>query len=151
MDLRLALHELEAAHGLDDGASRRLQALAGLGDEPRALKRWLPLGLAVLAAALLGLGLIFWIAANWETLGRFGRFAVLQGAIVAMGIGALARPAWRAPLALVVLLATGALFAYFGQTYQTGADPGNCSRCGPRSPCRSRSRCAPTCCGRPGR
>ena len=123
MDLRLALHELEAAHGLDDGASRRLQALAGLGDEPRALKRWLPLGLAVLAAALLGLGLIFWIAANWETLGRFGRFAVLQGAIVAMGIGALARPAWRAPLALVVLLATGALFAYFGQTYQTGADP----------------------------
>ena len=44
MDLRLALHELEAAHGLDDGASRRLQALAGLGDEPRALKRWLPLG-----------------------------------------------------------------------------------------------------------
>jgi uncharacterized membrane protein len=27
------------------------------------------------------------------------------------------------PLALVVLLATGALFAYFGQTYQTGADP----------------------------
>ncbi len=123
MDLRLALHELEAAHGLDEGASRRLQALAGLGDEPRALKRWLPLGLAVLAAALLGLGLIFWIAANWETLGRFGRFAVLQGAIVAMGIGALARPAWRAPLALVVLLATGALFAYFGQTYQTGADP----------------------------
>ena len=123
MDLRLALHELEAAHGLDDGASRRLQALAGLGDEPRALKRWLPLGLAGLAAALLGLGLIFWSAANWETLGRFGRFAVLQGAIVAMGIGALARPAWRAPLALVVLLATGALFAYFGQTYQTGADP----------------------------
>jgi len=27
------------------------------------------------------------------------------------------------PLALLVLLATGALFAYFGQTYQTGADP----------------------------
>jgi len=123
MDLRLALHELEAAQGLDAQASRRLQALAGLGDEPRALKRWLPLGLAVLAAALLGLGLIFWIAANWETLGRFGRFAVLQGAIVAMGVGALARPAWRAPLALVLLLATGALFAYFGQTYQTGADP----------------------------
>ena len=123
MDLRLALHELEAAQGLDAQASRRLQALAGLGEEPRALKRWLPLGLAVLAAALLGLGLIFWIAANWETLGRFGRFAVLQGAIVAMGVGALARPAWRAPLALVVLLATGALFAYFGQTYQTGADP----------------------------
>lgn len=92
-------------------------------DEPAGLARWLPLGLAALAAALLGLGLIFWIAANWDTLGRFGRFAVLQGAIVVVGAGALLRPAWRAPLALLVLLATGALFAYFGQTYQTGADP----------------------------
>lgn len=123
MDLRLALHDLEAAHRLDAQASRRLRALSALDAEPAALKRWLPLGLGVLAAALLGLGLIFWIAANWETLGRFGRFAVLQGAIVVMGVAALARPAWRAPLALVVLLATGALFAYFGQTYQTGADP----------------------------
>lgn len=123
MDLRLALYRLAAEHGLDAQASRRLEALAGLDAEPPALKRWLPLGLGALAAALLGLGLIFWIAANWETLGRFGRFAVLQGTIVAMGAGALARPAWRAPLSLVVLLAIGALFAYFGQTYQTGADP----------------------------
>ncbi|MFT3665696.1 DUF2157 domain-containing protein [Piscinibacter sp.] len=123
MDLRLALHELEATHGLDAPTARRLHDIAGLGAEPAALARRLPLGLAVLAAALLGLGLIFWIAANWDTLGRFGRFAVLQGAIAAVGLGALLRPAWRAPLALLVLLATGALFAYFGQTYQTGADP----------------------------
>lgn len=123
MDLRLALHELEAAHALDARACRRLAELAALEAEPAALRRWLPLGLGMLAAALLGLGLIFWIAAHWDTLGRFGRFALLQGAVVAMGLGALARPAWRAPLALVVLLATGALFAFFGQTYQTGADP----------------------------
>ncbi len=123
MDLRLALHALAAEHRLDASASRRLEALAGFDAEPAPLRRWLPIGLAALAAALLGLGLVFWIAANWETLGRFGRFAVLQGAIVAMAAGALWRPAWRAPLSLLVLLATGALFAYFGQTYQTGADP----------------------------
>lgn len=123
MDLRLALYRLAAEQGLDAAATARLEALAGFDAEPPALKRWLPLGMAALAAALLGLGLIFWIAANWETLGRFGRFAVLQGAIVAMGAAACVRPAWRAPLSLVVLLATGALFAYFGQTYQTGADP----------------------------
>lgn len=123
MDLRLALHELTEAHRLDDAAARRLEAIAALDAEPVALQRWLPLGLAALAAALLGLGLIFWIAAQWDTLGRFGRFAVLQAAVLALGLGALWRPAWRAPLALVVLLATGALFAFFGQTYQTGADP----------------------------
>ncbi len=123
MDLRLALHELADEHRLDAAAARRLEALGGFDAEPPALRRWLPLGLAALAAALIGLGLVFWIAANWETLGRFGRFAVLQGAIVAMGVGAMLRPAWRAPMALLVLLATGALFAYFGQTYQTGADP----------------------------
>lgn len=123
MDLRLALYELAAEHRLDARASRRLEALAGFDRAPESLARWLPIGIAVLAAALGGLGLIFWIAANWETLGRFGRFGVLEAAIVAMGLGALWRPDARAALALVALLATGGLFAYFGQTYQTGADP----------------------------
>ncbi len=91
--------------------------------EPAALARWLPRGLAVLAAALLGFGLVMWIAANWETLGRAARFALLMGLVGVMGAGAALRPAARAPLALLALLGIGALFAYFGQTYQTGADP----------------------------
>jgi len=123
MDLRLALYELAAQHRLPAPATRRLQQLAGLHDEPAMLAKWLPRGVAVLAAALGGLGVIFWIAANWDTLGRFGRFALLQGVVLAMCAGALWRPAARAPLLLLALLATGALFAYFGQTYQTGADP----------------------------
>ncbi|MBL0090890.1 MAG: DUF2157 domain-containing protein [Piscinibacter sp.] len=123
MDLRLALYELAAEHRLDARASRRLEGLAGFDQQPATLSRWLPIGIAGLAAALGGLGLIFWIAANWETLGRFGRFAVLESAIVAMGLGAFWRAGARAALSLVALLATGGLFAYFGQTYQTGADP----------------------------
>jgi uncharacterized membrane protein len=122
MDLRLALYELAARQRLDAAASHRLQQLAAFDDEPPSLARGLPRGVAVLGAALGGLGVIFWIAANWESLGRFGRFALLQTFIAAMCVGALWRPAARVPLSLLALLAVGALFAYFGQTYQTGAD-----------------------------
>lgn len=123
MDLRLVVQQLAIEHGLDARARGRLERIAGFGAEPAALQRTMAIGVAVLAAALLGLGLIFWIAANWEALGRFGRFGLLQGVILAMGIGAIRRHRQRTALALVVLLATGGLFAYFGQTYQTGADP----------------------------
>jgi uncharacterized membrane protein len=123
MDLRLALYELAAQHQLDAAATKKLQTLAGVNREPARLAYWLPRGVAVLAAALGGLGIIFWIAANWDTLGRFGRFALLQFIFLVLCAGALLRPAARAPLGLLALLAIGGLFAYFGQTYQTGADP----------------------------
>ncbi len=123
MNLRLALVQLAAEHRLDARASAGLERLAGLGDAPAGLRVWLPRGIAVLAAALGGLGLIFWVAANWESLGRFGRFALLQAVVLVMCVGALRPGAARAPLALLALLASGGLFAYFGQTYQTGADP----------------------------
>jgi uncharacterized membrane protein len=80
-------------------------------------------GVAVLAAALGGLGLVVWIAANWDSVGRLGHFALLQGLVLATGLAAALRPQARAPLALLAFLGIGALFAYFGQTYQTGADP----------------------------
>lgn len=123
MELRHALYELSAQHQLDAAQSRKLHQLANLDGEPPRLNILLPRGLAILAAVLCGLGLIFWVAANWETFGRFGRFALLQGAFLAACIGALYRPAARTPLALLALLTIGGLFAYFGQTYQTGADP----------------------------
>lgn len=122
MDLRTALYTLAATHRLDTAATGRLLALAGFEAAPAGLRRRVVAGLAVLAAGLLGFGLVLWIAANWAALGRFGRFGLLLAAVLLPGLTALARPAWRAPLGLAVLLATGALFAYFGQTYQTGAD-----------------------------
>ncbi len=122
MDLRLALHELAARHQLDAAAARRLGQIAGLDRPPEALARWLPRGVAALAAVLLGSGLIFWVAANWDLLGRVGQFALLQGAVL-LALGAtLWRGLQRLPAALLALLGIGGLFAYFGQTYQTGAD-----------------------------
>ncbi|MCR5884577.1 DUF2157 domain-containing protein [Rhizobacter sp. J219] len=123
MNLRWALHALADTHGLDDSGRRRLLALGAVDDEPARLARVVPIGLAVVAAALVGLGVVMWIAANWDTLGRMGRFALLMALVGVTGLGAALRPGARPALGLVAFLGIGALFAYFGQTYQTGADP----------------------------
>jgi uncharacterized membrane protein len=123
MDLRLAVHDIAEQNHLSPDARARLFALAELDKEAPQLTHKLPFGVAILAAVLVGLGIIFWVAANWESLGRAGRFALLQAVVLVMCLGAIWRPRARLPLSLLVLLATGALFAYFGQTYQTGADP----------------------------
>ena len=103
MQDRQTLLELAAHHRLAPAQAKQLLQLAGLASEPAALARWLPRGVAVLAAALGGLGLVMWIAANWETLGRFGRFGLLQALVLVAGVGAAARLQARAPLALLPL------------------------------------------------
>lgn len=118
-----AVCDLAARYRLNPRAARELQRLAGLNAEPGSLAGWLPRGVGVLAAGLAGLGLVLWVAANWDVLGRPGQFAVLQGAVLTLCLGALALPSARSALALLALLAIGGLLAFFGQTYQTGADP----------------------------
>jgi uncharacterized membrane protein len=123
MNQRAALYDLAAIHRLDAGALLRLQRLAGLEAEPDGLELWLPRGIAMLAAALVGLGVILWVAANWDAWGRLSQFMLLEGLVLALSLGALAQPGARSALGLLALLAVGGLLAYFGQTYQTGADP----------------------------
>lgn len=123
MDPRPALHELAEQHALAPAAVARLHQLADLAPEPAHLNRTVPLGLGIIGAALAGLGVVFWVAANWDKLGRFEKFSLLQAVVVVL-CGAtpwLGRA--RIPLCIAALLTIGALFAYFGQTYQTGADP----------------------------
>lgn len=123
MSQRTALYALATRHRLDGAATRRLLDLAGLDGEPAGLERWLPRAVALLAAALAGLGLVLWVAANWDALGRAGQFALLQGAVLATCLGALVLPGARTAAGLLALVAVGGLLAYTGQTYQTGADP----------------------------
>ena len=73
----------------------------------------------------LAAGLVFFIAANWQDMGVTGRFALIQGVIVV----SVALALWKPPpqtaghyALLMAFIATGALLALFGQTYQTGAD-----------------------------
>lgn len=122
MNPRLALYAVAQQYGLAPGATAQLVAGAGLDQEPAGLQRWVWPAVAAIAAALVGFGLVLWLAANWDVLGRAGRFALLQGTVLlACALGAW-RPSLRAPMGLLALLAIGGLFAYFGQTYQTGAD-----------------------------
>ena len=122
MHTRLTLLELAARHRLDAATLAALQRLAGLDRKPALSLKLVRRALAYTAALLGGLGLIFFIAANWHSLGRAGQFGLLQGftALTCAGAALLARA--RAPLSLLGLLSIGGLFAYFGQTYQTGAD-----------------------------
>ena len=78
--------------------------------------------LAVVAALLLGCGLIFWIAAQWPEQTRSFKLQVLQASVLAPLVVAMWRPSLRTAGLLLATLALGALLAFIGQTYQTGAD-----------------------------
>jgi len=112
-------------HRLGAPAVEALFALAEAGpsrEEKLGFARtllWLGGVLSLLAAV------VFFVAANWEALGRLARFALLQALLIAAAGVAL----WRPPPAragrlglLAAFVLSGALLALFGQTYQTGAD-----------------------------
>jgi uncharacterized membrane protein len=111
MDMRLALYALSARHNLSAQETMRLAELARLQSPIGLPARQLVQGVALLAAALGGFGVIVWLAANWDILGRFARFALLEGAIVAMSVGAFLLSSWRTPLGLGALLCTDGLCA----------------------------------------
>lgn len=122
MDWRGVVTDSVRAHGLNDAQRLELLSLGDLDREPVLLLARLPLLLAGLAGLLCGLGLIFAIAANWPGLPRAVQFALLQAAVGLGALGLVARPGLRQALGLWCLLAIGGLLAFFGQTYQTGAD-----------------------------
>ena len=122
MDPRTAIQRLSQRYRLDARSIRRLQQLAELDQEPPQLLPTLWRGLTLFAATLGGGGAIMWVAANWDSFGRWGQFTLLQAWVALACLGAWMRPAVRTPLAVLAFLGIGALWAYFGQTYQTGAD-----------------------------
>lgn len=81
--------------------------------------------LAWLGAALIAAAAVYFIAANWQALGRFAKFALAEVSLVL----ALALAWWRGLDTLagraalfVAALLMGVLLALVGQVYQTGAD-----------------------------
>jgi uncharacterized membrane protein len=121
----------EVLEWLDQGRvvpGREREALRAAGMVPargdwRAFLAQLALWLGTVALAA---ALIFFFAFNWDDLGRFGKFALVEAAIVAALL-----VCWRANLdtnggkavLLLLSLLVGALLALSGQVYQTGADP----------------------------
>ena len=77
-------------------------------------------GAVAMAAAV-----VFFVAHNWNDLGKFAKFGLVEALVVAAVLGywrlGPEREAGKASL-LVASIMLGALLALFGQTYQTGAD-----------------------------
>jgi len=111
---RLAAHDLTEAWRLAGIAPDRSRWLSFL----ERLCLWL--GVVALCAAL-----IFFLAYNWQALGRYAKFGIAELAILAAvavawrtGVDGAAGKAAVCAIALLI----GALLALVGQTYQTGAD-----------------------------
>jgi len=92
------------------------------GQTPLSFQDRLRIAAQIAAAALIGFGVILWVAAHWDEIGRFARFATVGGALAAAVLVSLVNAA-RTPGLILSFLAAGGLFALIGQTYQTGADP----------------------------
>jgi len=118
------LHWAEQGHIRDGNlldALRAAEALPGAAQWRRFVDRLL----LWLGAVSVGVGVIFFFAYNWDALGRFGKFALVQAPILVCLLAL-----WRTGLdtlagkaaVLIASLLVGALFALIGQTYQTGAD-----------------------------
>ncbi|SDD10836.1 DUF2157 domain-containing protein [Aquimonas voraii] len=122
---RSALDALARAAQLD--AEQSAQLLAEAGARPSAEEWRVALRRFARTAGVLsiGFGAVFFIAANWPLLSAGGRLWLLQG-LFALSIATALwqpppQPVGRAAL-LLGFIGTGALFALFGQTFQTGAN-----------------------------
>ena len=84
--------------------------------------------LLIIGAVALVLSLVFFVAYNWQNLGKIGKFALVEGALVisiALYVALSFRRRFKLIRQLLLLVAsviTGSLLALFGQVYQTGAD-----------------------------
>ena len=122
MNRRLTVYELGSLVGLNETQVRHLATVVGVDQEPDWLVRRLPHAVAFLGASLVGLGVILWLAANWPDLDRATKFALLQALIACAGTAGFFWAPVRSVALLLAFFAQGGVFAYFGQTYQTGAD-----------------------------
>jgi uncharacterized membrane protein len=122
---RKELDAFVAHHALAPAGVEVALELAGARPSPADLARFAGRMLKLAGVLSLAAGLVFFIAANWEALAVLGRFVLVEAVLVLSVAVALWKPPPNALGRYALLLgfiATGALLALFGQTYQTGAD-----------------------------
>ena len=102
-------------------------ALSAVGVLPD-LRRWrvfIESLLIWLGGTALALALMFFIAYNWDSMGRFGKFSLIEVSLLLSLVvyWKLAPDSLAGRVSLLVSsLLVGVLLAFYGQTYQTGAD-----------------------------
>ena len=100
----------------------QLYQLAVSPRNPQNMEARVRTGLLLVAALLLGCGLIFWIAANWQEQSRLFKLSLIEAALAASVLAACLWPRMRVAALFCATLVLGGLLAFVGQTYQTGAD-----------------------------
>jgi uncharacterized membrane protein len=122
---RSELDQLARFHSLDERGVAALLVIARARPSRAEGRAFLGSCLRIGGVLSLAASLVFFVAANWQEFAVFGRFALVQAVLVVCGALAV----WKPPPAfigrgalLLGFIATGALLALFGQTYQTGAD-----------------------------
>ncbi len=119
------LDRIAAFYSLSPADTQRMLDLAGARPSRAAALDFVARCLRYGGILSLASALVFFVAANWSRFAIFGRFALVEVVLIAFVIVGMLRPppsfAGRGALFLA-FVATGALLALFGQTYQTGAD-----------------------------
>ncbi len=122
---RSAIYEWVDQRRLAPSAVPSALRLAGVAPSTVQWRRFIDRLLLGMGALMFGAGITFFVAFNWDELGRFAKFALVE-----MPIAVAIAACWRYGLdstagksALIAAsLLTGALLALVGQVYQTGAD-----------------------------
>ncbi|HVY06492.1 MAG TPA: DUF2157 domain-containing protein [Burkholderiales bacterium] len=110
---------------IDPGNLERAFAVAGVFPAGQRWLRFLDRLMLWLGALLIAAGIVFFLAYNWNDLGRYAKFGLVELLVVA-ALAVIWRTGIDSIAGKVALLAAalfvGALLALVGQTYQTGAD-----------------------------
>lgn len=100
--------------------------VSGLRPNSRNWYAFIDKTLLILGGLSLAFSLMFFVAYNWNDIGKFAKFGLVQFAIIG-AIGCywkLGADKLSAKVSLLVgAILVGVLLALYGQTYQTGADP----------------------------
>lgn len=100
-------------------------AVTGVLPDAASWRRFIDRLLLWLGCLALCAAVVFFIAYNWQAMGRFSKFALVEVPIVLAIIGywRIGSDTMAGKLALLLAsILVGVLLALYGQTYQTGAD-----------------------------
>jgi uncharacterized membrane protein len=119
------LRALAGTGALDATALTRARTIAGITPNGANWVSFLERVFVIGGAAIASAALVCFIAYNWDALGRWFRFALLEGAVLVCAIAAMllvSKPLLSKAFAVLAYFSMGGLLAFVGQTYQTGAD-----------------------------
>jgi uncharacterized membrane protein len=94
--------------------------------EPKTWFDFISKNLIILGFVSLAVGIIFFFAYNWNEMTKMTKFLLVQSLLVVSSVLYTQTKKYSHPstgLLIFIALLIGALFAFFGQTYQTGKDP----------------------------